>query len=669
MDDSQFFLTIVIGLAILIFNFWKRFDVPLQMLNTKFPISKYSITFLTTKRRYILAKILYISVIIIIYLCLLLAVRYSPTAVKVFENIAQNENLNVNLKNEHAWIKSLSDPFTLALLITTLQQMPIINEIEKYFRSIFHAVAQIPEKVRKYVSQLRASVFQEEKLLWIQVKKFGLDFEKVNSKEIYSKIIEDELINIWLTVGGIIVKISPTKQAKKIQISSDFIDQNKDELDSIVDKYRGLFQSIKERASKIYYNTEQKANILYNDNSSLLEEIHALRDRLYTFVACGVISSSIREQDIDESFELLGFSGKISPSKDSQMIYIFCYAFFAFIVTFFINMIATNYFYELFIDPLGNYSPFFIHHIPNNTGDIFAKTSITASFYIPAVIFCLYLRKSYLSAYDWSDFNESKIESYFQYPYEKYALPIVASGAIGSACFTLAIIIYNQFSANQVPFSINSLLPWYPLAFIVSWQALFVCDRNYNITNTAFYKDILRVSITASITIFFISLLLTSVVIKADEIENFHQNFKSDEMNFQNALNVIYYTKLFIASQITVFCFMLFLVIRGFEVKSSTFYNIFNNKLAVYSGENLLFEISLDKLGSVKCLQLNDNGKSISGNWRHFPEGIVIKWENSEDNIHNLNRLGLITSIRGIQYYYGYDGKISENPLFCYIVK
>src|SRR5262249_53355924 len=250
--------------------------------------ARYKPRFSTSHARYARAKWAYVGAIIVIYVAFTLV----PELFSAVSGIEASEAKGKG-----------SFPLAVALAIITLQNVPGLKDLERRVRGMLHSVARIPECVRRTVAQMRTSPFNFKPNGKVsQTRKLGIE---VQPEVLDRLILEDDVLHAWYSIGSLLCSLSENNRGRT-GIDLLFFDYYKEELDSIAAKHVALAGLVREHLTECL-RPDSAVGAESND-SATFREIRDLRDRLYTFIACGVHSSVESDAGNLEIIKKLGFA-------------------------------------------------------------------------------------------------------------------------------------------------------------------------------------------------------------------------------------------------------------------------------------------------------------------------------------------------------------------------
>ena len=627
---------------------WTRFDEPSYDTQSEY-FSRYKPRYSTSKSRYARAKWAYIGAIILFYgiFCLV------P---ELFTAIGQIDATNGNSKS----LEGSNVPLAIALAIITLQNAPGLKDLERRIRGFLHSFARIPEGVRRTVAQMRGSPFTfESQAIRSQTRKLGLQIGNTPDElaSLNKLIHEDEVLHGWFGIGSVLFRLSEQNRATT-GIDPLFFDYYKDELDSINLKHLAIAGPVRELLAGHF--PANAAPVLYKgaeQDSEALREVRDLRDRLYTFIACGVHSSAKSDAASFEIVRKLGFA--ITPSGVEAQDFVGPLAGLAAIV-FAILSIFTGFTTQLFrtnvLLPVGQvWQDAF--PVPREPLELYAWTLSSAAFYFIAILGALALRNSRISNREWFDINNLDRET----PVLRYITPTLLGTALG--CVTLTLIALINGPAFNVTFhgiggalmqGLEQALPWVPLATVMAFIAILLSDAQLKYDGSWLRKVLTRACYGALV--MGVVGFLTSTLILWNGIESYAVKHGLEVTSKVEKARLL--LALYLAAQISLVALALCVIIQVRELYTGRSRSLAGRQMRAVTVQGPMFYISLDVDGKAV---LSDSAKGAAvlceGQWQQFPEGTVIKWIAPSDVSSKAGNVGLISTYGDSLIYEGYvDG-------------
>jgi hypothetical protein len=636
---------------------WSRFDEHSYDSETGY-FARYKPRFSTSYGRYVRAKLGYVCAILVIYLVFALV----PELFGVFAGVGADE----------AKAKAIAGSVPLAVVIglITLQNAPGLKDLERKIRGFLHAFARIPECVRRTAAQMRSSPFKfKPHSLEVQTRRLGPQIGTMVQPETLNRLIfEDETLHAWYSIGSVLCSLSENKRETS-GIDLLFFDHYKDELDAINAKYVALAELVRDRVAECVRAGSPAGLAADTNESAAFREIRDLRDRLYTFVACGVHSSRKSDAESLEIVRRLGFAiGPTDPGKKSILGALAGLALIALLML----SIFTGYSGQLFHDQVLHPLPRAwdgVFPVPKETLSLYAWSWSTALFYFMAILGALALRNSRVVRRQWFDLDNLDRER----PILRYITPTLAGTALG--CATLVIIAIMDgpaFNATSYPelrqalfHAFRQTLPWFPLATVMAFLAVMLSDSQLG--DDGFWRNALRRSLYCASAMAVVG-FLTSHLNVTNGISTFADDHGLEPMQVVSATGK--YVSLFIALQIGLFVAMLGVVVQVAER--------YTDRARSFAGKHIQ---AVTRQGPMFCVYFGPDGKATlfdrcednsgappilcRGEWQQFPEGTVVKWDTEADGGRcKAGDFGLISSYGDSLIYEGYKDQLGGTADF-----
>jgi hypothetical protein len=429
---ANWIIALCAGGAMVAFGSWGRFDDPSYDSDADF-FTRYKPRFSTYRGRYAHARYGYISTFLAIYLIF----SFVP---EIFYALLSVE---ADVKEKTAIQSPTVLPVVIALALVTFQRSPISKEVERRIRSFFHALAQIPEGIRRTVALLRNSDFAfDPNAVSLQTTKLGLTNpdDSKPAADIFPTLLQtDQIANLWYGIGCLLFALADEKRGE-IDLDPLFFDSYQDEFNVIASKHAEAIKPVRQHLNAILKNPGLCRPGIVNDHESLLySELRTLRDRLYTFLACAVRSSVKTEIESASILRMLGFGTHLPPHVKGDMLSvvgpIVALSFIGVMLLSVLTGFSTQLFSDHVLAPLGN--PWAeVFPVPRELFKIYTWSWTTALFYAASVVTAMALREARISQRRWFDINES----YRHRPLLSYAMPAIAGTVSG--CVTLTIIAF-----------------------------------------------------------------------------------------------------------------------------------------------------------------------------------------------------------------------------------
>jgi hypothetical protein len=621
---------------------WSRFDEPSYDTQSEH-FSRYKPRFSTSYRRYAHAKCGYVLAIVLLYL--------------LFSSIPDIYNVFVPGETH---TNSPVFPLAVALGLNTVQMAPGIKDLERRIRGFLHAMARIPEGLRRTVSQMRGSpfVFRPEAVA-AQTRKLGfangagnLDPEAVNRL-----LVENDVVHTWYSVGCMLIALREENQTKT-GIDPLFFDYYRDELESIKARHVALAVIVRE-----YLDANVPA-LATGDNSESadLREIRDLRDRLYTFVACGVHSSAKTDVQRYEIVKKLGFVFVNPPDDIDTIRQLRTLAGLSFIAIAILSMFMA-YTSQSFCAYVLKLDPFWMNliGISTDTSRLLMSTWSTAAFYFAAILGALAVRNIHVSRREWFDVNNLRRER----PILRYVTPTLVGTMLG--CIVLTTIAFFQgpgFSRSfgDIGKAFFGSLPWLPLAMLMGFIAVWFSDSQFG-DGRLQWRTILVRSIYGALGMAFMGFLTTHL-----HVFTIVQGSMVDVPNGVRTATL--YWSLFLGLQIALIALVLCIIVQLAELYSRRTRLLAGQLLWAVTRQGPVFSAIFRANGHATLFgagaQQTKPGPFVAdGEWQQFPEGIAVRWQPGTDGTHcSAGDFGLISKFGDSLIYEGFSDQFGGEADF-----
>src|SRR5262245_2206464 len=608
---------------------WSRFDEPSYDSQSEY-FARYKPRFSTSHARYARAKWAYLVAIILIY-------GGFTLVPELFSTLAV---IQVSADNSKG-----SFPLAVAFAIITLQNVPGLKDLERRVRGMLHSVARIPECVRRTVAQMRTSPFNfKPNGKASQTRKLGATAQP----EVLDRLIlEDDVLHGWYSIGCLLCSLSENNRART-GIDLLFFDYYKDELDSIAAKHVALAQLVREHLAECLRPNSSAGGD--SNDSAIFREIRDLRDRLYTFVACGVHSSVASDAESLEIIKKLGFA--ITPTDVGHRSIVGPLAGLSFIALLMLS-IFTGYSADLFnryvLAPL----PPERFGLPKETLGLYAWTGSTAVFYFMAMLGALVLRNSRVARRQWFDLDNLDRER----PILRYITPTLVGTALG--CMTLLVIAsiggpaFKAASVTEVGYALLLALgqtaPWFPLATVIAVIAVTLSDSR--LSEGGFWRGALRRSLYGAAVMALVG-FLTSQLNYSTGI------FAAGEVP-EEVRRAGDYVSLYIAGQIALLVGVLCVIVQVAELYTDRSRSFAGKYIDAVTRQGPIFGVFFDPSGKATLFDAREGNSGSApvlcrGRWQQFPEGTAVKWDTEAGADHcKAGDFGLLSSYGDSLIYEG----------------
>jgi hypothetical protein len=625
-DPTNLVVSLCVGVVMVAIHSWSRFDQPSYHTSSEH-FARYEPRFATSHALYARAKWAYIAAVVGIYVILSLTPGMYSAITKQSVDIS-------------------TIPWIVALGIVTLQDIPGLRELEQRIRGFLHAKARIPGAVRLTVAQLKGSPFNSlPEIGTAQIHKIMalLGGGQHDPTAIRSLMQQNEVLQTWSKVGGLLFMLSESKRPTT-GIDLLFFENYKDELDSINARYAAFADRIAD-----YLRTR---SIEIDDNSALLRDLRDVRDRLYTFVACGVHSSSKSDAERVEILRSLGFGISYTPEAIdiSPLIGLS-------IIAMMTLSVFTGYSAQLFrddwLEPLG---PKWIgvFPIPSQPFEIYVWSLSTAAFYIAAIFGALSVRNTRIANRIWFDLNNLDRDR----PILRYVTPTLMGAALGCiTLFAIALVGGPGFKRATLDFgeAFVQSAPWFALAVFMAFIAVAVADTQ--VIDDRFWRRKIIVNALCGAAVMVLVGFLNSQVV----ISNLLKARAGQDLPIPDSVESAgLYLSLFLAAQMGLIALILCVLIQVVERFRMRLQSIAGKYLKVLTRQGLTFSMFFDPSGKASLLPEGDAGVEAPqeirrGRWQHFPEGTAVRWGGRPaGDSDNIGDFGLISGCGGSVIYEGY---------------
>lgn len=635
LENSHWLASLGFGALIVGVCYWSRFDEPSYDGTSEY-FARYSPRFSTSRRRYVRARLGYVCAILILF------VIFSAIP-EVFYALLPDDVAAKAPKPGDATL-----PLGIALIMVAFQTIPRLNEGERRIRGILHSIARIPESIRRTVAQLRGSPFNcNPAALASQTRKLNMQLGKAyrQPKDLTNLILEDDLLHLWYSVGCVLSALSESNQANT-GIDSLFYDTYKNELDSISDRHMALAPHVRRYLIEVL-RIGNPADI--DPDANLFREVRSLRDRLYTFVACGVRSSVTNDAEGLEIIGRLGFAIRPEPS-DHQ--YLQAVAWLSAVALLVLSVFAV-WLTQLFIAYGLNNDPEKIatFRLPTNLFGQFYWSWTTAAFYFFSIFGALLVRRAYLGRREWFDLNNFDRER----PIPRYAKPVLLGGSLGYlALVVIALLggpIFNLKAVGDVGDVLLKIvletLPWAPLAIVIAAIALWLSDSAIPDQRVS-YRNMFGQAVIGGLVMAMVGDVTSHIAFR-------------DAKDF-GMTNL--YLDGFIGTQIGLITVVLFVIVQLSTLYADSARSFVGKRIEALTRQGRQFCIALERDGSATLMKPNGTTPDIAcrGHWQQFPEGTAVKWDTQDESCKKAGSYGLMSSFGDSLIYEGYAERFAGIP-------
>lgn len=145
-EAEKWIVALCFGAIVVGMYSWVRFDEPSCDAQSEY-FARYKPRFSTSSNRYWRAKWGYIGAITLLYFIF----SFVP---QIFTALSGAATQTQQTRVGEIWV-----PLAAALGLMTLDNMPLLKDFERKIRGFLHAIARIPQCVRRTVSQMKSSPF------------------------------------------------------------------------------------------------------------------------------------------------------------------------------------------------------------------------------------------------------------------------------------------------------------------------------------------------------------------------------------------------------------------------------------------------------------------------------------------------------------------------------
>lgn len=440
-----------------------------------------------------------------------------------------------------------------------------------------------------------------------------------------------------------------------------FFDHYKDEFDSISARHEALADRISKYATDQDHSTARE-----REDSDLLHDVRDLRDRLYTFVACGVYSSATTDADRFEILRTLGFSVShvsrvidISPLIGASVMAMITLSVF------------TGYTVELFRDgfKLNALDPGWKRALPIPTMpfEIYAWSWSTAAFYLTTIFAALLVRNTRIARRQWFDLNNLERER----PIPRYVTPTFVGAAVGILTLSGIAIVGGpgmKGSFGELAKAAANALPWSPLALFMALIALVLSD-NQLVFGGNIWRKIAGYAVLSAVLMGGVGYLNSHLIIWTG-IDEYAARTGQPVPEIVSKAGT--YLSPFIAFQISLIVFVLCAIIQIYEYYAMKARSFSGKAVEIIAKQEAIFSLHFDPAGTAALLPALKNAgtteKICDGRWQYFPEGTAMKWNRTSGSNFTAGDFGLISGVGGSLIYEGYaDGFYGDPELIAQV--
>jgi len=626
---------------------WSRFDEPSCDSQSEY-FFRYKPRFSTSYGRYARAKWAYVGAMMVVYMAFSLV----PGLVNAFASLRASDDSSKTIDGF---------PLAVALALVTLQNVPGLKELEKRIRGFLHTVARIPDCVRRTVAQMRSSPFNFEPGVYqCQTKKLLAQPGTASplTGDLSKLRDDDEILHTWYCVGNVLAALSERRR-DGVGIDPIFFANYRDELDSIAAKHIALVELVREHVGECLKGSSPT-------DLGTLSEVRDLRDRLYTFVACGVHSTVRNEADSLDVVARLGFVIADEPGRGQGHAIgpLAGLSFISLAVLSIFTGYSTQAFSEFVVERVGrDWLPGL--GIPTGTLGLFAWTWLTAAFYFSTIFGALAVRNARIARREWFDLNDLNRER----PLLRYVTPIMVGTVLGNITLSIIAVIGAKMSSGEAGAAISGALPWFPLATVMA--AIVVVLSDGRLMEDGFWRSTAARAALGALIMALIGFLTSRLSIPMS-LTAFATGNKIDLTDAVRLTGT--YTSVFIAAQIGLFAFVLCFIAQVAEryITRGRLPAAAGKLIELITRQGPEFSVVLDDACEASLFAANRTEKNITaagcrGRWQLFPEGMAVKWNAaSGEGYCKVGEFGLIRRYGDAVIYEGYVGQFSakKKPVF-----
>jgi hypothetical protein len=436
--NGAFLLALILGGVVVMLFANECFNKPTYDQDENDPATQFLPKYLATHQEYSIALLMYVTSLELSFLVL------SLIGPKTFVEIGLLKNTSVSYEAFPLWV---------ALVLTGLiPNLPVLKEIERKIRKIFHAKAFIPDGAKKTANALAGASFDFSLYKTPDVLNSGVfhcvdeaDFDRSHTSLEYR----------WARTCALMYRLQRIERAA--ENAEDIDDQVfivcRKEFEVLKIAFRALDGRIHN------YKEGQSNNETVNDE--LDAELGAFLRRLYVFIGCAVRLSHQTPQEIDGALNRLGFklrhSDEIRIDWNIFIVGLPMMALFVFVATLFAPDLFEGY-------PQ-------VKYLPATSHDAFKCASSALLFHSAAAITAIRLRSRWLQDNRWISVWNGAPDG--ARPLDRYilvALAAATSGYFALVCYQL--LIYPPSWQILV-----SALWWSPLAGLTGFFIAYYFDN------------------------------------------------------------------------------------------------------------------------------------------------------------------------------------------------
>jgi hypothetical protein len=655
---TTWIVALLFGAIIVGFKFWFWFDEPSFDTETEY-FSRYKPRFSTYYPRYTRARYGYVLTFIIIF------VVFSAVP-EIFLAVMKAIALDTGAAQTGVL------PIVVALALINFQRTATTKNVEREIRAFFHAFAKIPEGVRRIVAAMRnCEVVLPLADVSRETNRLGLAAEHENPELISSFVRHDEMIGLWYRTGVLLDALSAEKRSDH-GIVPLFFDEYDAEINSIQTEHARLADAVRTHLVELIGKPgTMKPGVVSDCDMTLVKEVKELKNlaqRLYTFVACGVQSSVNTELEAATILKDFGCSNQLPVRIRADVLAIVLpiagLAFVAVMIISVFTAFLTGLFRREMLTPLVSLAWDEAFKLPKDVFGMYVWSWTTAFYYGAALIGALAVRELRIATRHWSDLNKASRER----PLLRYVAPTLGGAALGSVLL-IFIALANGPGLSLAVAGMSEIeeaailaLPWFPLAMAMALTAIWLVDFGL------FEDRYLEVSYRSILGGLFMGAIgLLTAEISTDQTVALFAEQRGLEFT-GNVFRAIIYVSLFIALLITIFSSVLCFIIQVAEIQIGKGRRLSGGIFRVVSlqGGPFILKLNGDATATISIYSDSasrpDQRRVIRGKWLQFPEGTVVRWSSTSDELAKLGDIGIISLSDQILVYEGYEGAIQGEP-------
>lgn len=636
-DTIAWYAALAFGTLIVGNYAWSRFDEPSYEDKSQF-FRLYAPRFSTPSRRYWNARLGYVVAIIGIFFFFSLFPRF----LFILTGGQASDGGAANLVGSEV-------PLIVAALLIGLSNAPGLKHLEVKVRSALHALGRIPDGVRRTVGQLKSAQLDfdnYEESLGHEVSRLAQVLG--DGRLTLDLALTDSILRRWLKICCLLDRLAD--KGSETRIGESFFDTYEEELESIMMRRDAMIPRIDAYAANVMRRIPTDADQPFDASLSppgnglgdgdLVKDLRLLRNRLYTFIACGLRSSLKSELNVSQELIGLGFDVRPMPTIGGRQLLHLAGLFLLIVISLTVfTVLVTRLFNQEFVEP--NAWPPGLERVIPVPQDFLMQwlwTLFAACFYLAAVVGALFLRAIYIAKLKWFELDLEQR----QRAYTRYIAPIIVGGVCGYAVLCLLQLLGGHLSpqpegtspAPSLIAAMKQSLYWIPIAVIVSFSALWVSDAE--LTSDRRGMKLLRglaAGLVAAVFGGLISYLSSSQAQR-------EMGMPVAPPEFETALVV---ANLMVAGFVALLASLLMVLIQFSEHRVQAHEALINKWLTLRSNDGSTLDICLASNGTAMRAGEEQEECLRAGTWIHYPEGHVVRWEQPQQlGAHSLQGHGLL---------------------------